>query len=106
MFRLSATMDLYTDYQLFKKHMAAGNGEMVEFEQDFTKSHAQYVIYAEHAMTIKGDIVWPAWVYDRPVAGSFLTAGMPVCTVVAEAETAEQAKYLVLERAVLMTREF
>jgi len=104
--RLSATMDLYTDYQLFKKHMAAGNGEMVEFEQDFTKSHAQYVIYAEHAMTIKGDIVWPAWVYDRPVAGSFLTAGMPVCTVVAEAETAEQAKYLVLERAVLMTREF
>ncbi len=104
--RLSATMGLYTDYQLFEKHIAAFDGNAVEFEQGDTKNHAQYVIYAECEMTIKDDITWPAWVYDRPVSGSFLVAGMPVCTVIAEAETVEHAIGLVHERAVAMTHEF
>jgi len=104
--RLSATMDLYTDMQLFEKHIAAVAGEAVEFEQDCKSSHAQQVIYAEYKVTIKDDIIWPSWVYDRPKAGSFLDEGMPVCTVVAEAETAEQAKCLLSERVVAINREF
>lgn len=104
--RLSATMDLYTDMQLFEKHIAAVAGEAVEFEQACKTSHAQQIIYAEFGMTIKDDIIWPSWVYDRPKAGSFLDEGMPVCTVVAEAEAAEQAKCLVNERAVAISREF
>jgi uncharacterized protein len=104
--RLSATMDLYTDMQLFEKHIAAVASEAVEFEQVCKRSRAQQVIYAEYKVTIKDDIIWPSWVYDRPKAGSFLDKGMPVCTVIAEAETAEQAKCLMNERAVGINREF
>ncbi len=104
--RLSATVDLYENCQLFEKHIAAVKGKAVECEQVCQKSHAQLVIYAECSVTIKDDIIWPSWIYDRPKAGSFLDEGMPVCTVVAEAETAEQAKRLVNERAVAISRDF
>lgn len=104
--RLSATIDLYVNAQLFEKHMAAVKGEVFELEQVCQKSHAQQIIYAEIGVTIKANIIWPSWVYDRPKPGSFLAKGMPVCTVTAEAETADLAKCLVNERAVAISRDF
>jgi uncharacterized protein len=104
--RLSATMDLYADYQLFEKHIAALSGKAIVLNHTCNKSCAHQVIYAEHAVSIKDDIIWPEWVYDRPRSGGALDEGMPVCTVVAEAETTECAKRLVNERAITISREF
>ncbi len=104
--RLSATMALYEDCQLFEQHMAAVAGEVVVVNQACKRSHAEQIIYAERAVVIKDDIIWPRWVYDRPKLGGFFDEGVPVCTVVAEAETAEQAQCLVNERAIAINRDF
>ena len=104
--RLSATMSLYEGCQLFEQHMAAVAGEVVVVNQGCKRSHAEQIIYAERAVVIKGDIIWPKWINDRPKAGSLIEEGMPVCTVVAEAETAEHVKRLVNERAVEISRDF
>lgn len=104
--RLSATMDLYADYGLFEKHVAAVAGDTMRSDSACKKNHAHQVVYAKSAMIIKDELIWPSWVYDRPRAGSFLEEGVPVCTVVAEAETVAQAKSLVNERAIAISRDF
>ncbi len=103
--RLSATMALYAKSRLFERHVASVNGRAVMINADNKTKQAYQVVYAEDEVTIKGDIIWPEWVYDRPAIGSLLEKGSPVCTVVAEAKTAEQAKSLVNERVVAMSRE-
>jgi predicted ATP-grasp superfamily ATP-dependent carboligase len=43
-------------------------------------------------------LVWPDWCKDRQRSGTYLRAGDPVCTILAEAETAAAARALVAER--------
>jgi predicted ATP-grasp superfamily ATP-dependent carboligase len=62
-------------------------------------SKAHQVVYAEHSLSVKDDIIWPEWVCDVPKLGSRFSVGMPICTVIAEAETASLAKVMVNERA-------
>ena len=53
-------------------------------------------------MEVKDGIIWPEWVCDVPVSGSGFSVGMPVCTVIAEAETASLAKIIVNERTLVL----
>jgi len=46
------------------------------------------------------------WVMDIPEPASKISAGMPVCTVKASANSIEQAKSLVQARAIEMQRVF
>lgn len=117
--RLSATMDLYlsnhlgdhpgdcySEGLLMEKHIAAsqhkryGNG--IKLNDIAQTSRAHQVVYAEHAMEVKDGIIWPEWVCDVPVSGSGFSVGMPVCTVIAEAETASLAKIMVNERTLVL----
>ena len=113
--RLSATMDLYlgdhpgdcySDGLLMGKHIAASQYKRYEYGiklKDITQtSRAHQVLYAEHAMGLKDGIIWPEWVCDVPVPGSGFSVGMPVCTVIAEAETASLAKVIVNERTLAL----
>lgn len=104
--RLSATMGLYANNQLFEQHLAAVEGKAIEYGQVYKKSRAFQIIYAECAVAIQADTVWPDWVADRSRSGSLIETGMPICTVIAQAETADQAIMLVNERAATIRRQF
>ncbi len=104
--RLSATMGLYANDKLFEKHIAAVEGKAIEYEQVSKKSHAYQIIYAECAVALQDDIMWPDWVLDRSRPGSLIEMGMPICTVIAQGETAQQATMLVNERAAAIRRQF
>ncbi|MET0081171.1 MAG: hypothetical protein ABW119_22180 [Candidatus Thiodiazotropha lotti] len=39
-------------------------------------------------------INWPDWAKDRPAAGARIVAGQPLCSLLAEAESAEQVEDL------------
>jgi uncharacterized protein len=104
--RLSATMGLYANNRLFEKHIAAVEGKAIEYGQACEKSCAFQIIYAECAVAIQDDIMWPDWVVDRSRSGSLIETGMPICTVIAQAETADRATMLVNERAAAIRRQF
>ena len=108
--RLSATMDLYKKAGLMEKHVAACqqtlSSSRMEVVCDTQTSQAHQIIYATHPLKLKNDIIWPDWVRDVPNAGEYFYEGMPVCTVIAEAETAILAKALVADRASILKRKF
>lgn len=100
--RLSATFHLYEN--LFSLHMQGCAGSVAAFLPLCKSSRAQFILYADDAIEVLSDFVWPDWVTDIPVVASKassvkITQNEPVCTVFAEAETAEAAHALVLKRA-------
>ena len=99
--RLSATLDLYenTDGDLFSAHIAACLGSAVELPVLSQSSNAHHVIYANEGCVVPVNMGWPDYVLDRPVAGSIIEAGQPLCTVFARAENAEAAQQVVAEYA-------
>jgi uncharacterized protein len=103
--RLSASIDLYkpVEESLFTAHVAACKGESVkQFVASAGGAKAHQIIYAKKDLIINDDQHWPDWVCDIPHPNQYITAGMPICTVIAEADMAEQAKQLVKERAVFI----
>lgn len=108
--RLSASMDLYRKDSLMEKHIAASLMTLESSEMTFVDneeiSFAHQIVYATHPLKLKNDIIWPEWVRDIPMPGSEFYEGMPVCTVISEAENAAQAKALVIDRASTLKRKF
>jgi predicted ATP-grasp superfamily ATP-dependent carboligase len=107
--RLSATVDLYahTQQNLFKRHVQAclpryGSDRAIQGENEsqvLCKAHA--IVYVDTDTEIMTSIVWPDWVVDNPVQsarGLKITAGEPVCTVIACAASASAAKELAQAR--------
>jgi len=103
--RLSATMDLYQHLPLMALHIASQHSSEVHVDHVNKDSTAHQVLYAECALTVKDGVIWPDWVYDIPQSNSRFSVGMPICTVMAEAETALYAKQLVNERAATIRRQ-
>jgi predicted ATP-grasp superfamily ATP-dependent carboligase len=102
--RLSASIDLYKPVEgnLFAAHASACKGEYVtHFEMD-GGAKAHQIIYAEDDLMVDFNQQWPEWVCDIPQPNQLIYAGMPICTVIAEAEKPERAKQLVKERAVFI----
>jgi uncharacterized protein len=100
--RLSATFHLYEN--LFSLHMQGCAGSVTAFLPLSKSSRAQFILYADDALEISNDFVWPDWVADIPAIANQassvkITQNEPVCTVFAEAEKADMAYALVLERA-------
>ncbi|HAF01681.1 MAG TPA: hypothetical protein DCO68_03530 [Methylophilaceae bacterium] len=99
--RLSASVDLYTPVvgNLFAAHVAASKKETVGDLVISTTAKAHHVHYAQHEMLITESFNWPHWVCDIPEVGQRIEKNRPLCTVIAQAETATQAKQLVQNRA-------
>ena len=102
--RLSATLGLYKAKRgnLFAAHVAAF---MAQFKNKNAtsclnnhwpilekKSRAMQIVYANHTAKVPLQMDWPEWVTDVPQPDSVIVAGMPICTVMAEAHTAKLAK--------------
>ena len=99
--RLSATFALYENAfgDLFKAHLAACSGDEVKIPRLSPKSHACQIIYANKGCIVPVNMGWPDFVLDRPVAGSIIEEGQPLCSVFARAEYADDARKLVAEYA-------
>jgi predicted ATP-grasp superfamily ATP-dependent carboligase len=104
--RPGATLDIFepADTSLFALHMAAISGALPESAPRLSGAAAAATVYAPHHIPSVPAIDWPHWAADRQNAGTSVSAGEPICTVVAHARDAVAAKALVEERvaAILM----
>lgn len=85
--RPSATMALYDgDFSrgLLAEHIRACRAEIPETAETGDVVRAFKVFFAARELEISGDMAWPDWCTDRPVPGTLIGAGQPVCTVCAE----------------------
>ncbi len=99
--RLSATFQLYEN--LFPLHLQSCTDRRVENLEENELSRGQMILYANGTLEIPGDFIWPDWVADIPaiISGDSsikIAEDEPVCTVFAEAESADSAHALLLLR--------
>ena len=100
--RPGATIDIFEPPgrdSLFALHVDACRGRLPDRAPVLDGAAASMVVYAPADIPQLPSFDWPDWSADRPIAGSFISAQSPLCTVLARAATAEQAQELVEERA-------
>lgn len=98
--RLSSTLDLYQSpsSNLFNLHRQAIAGDLSQFPVIPQTAKARNVLYATQDLTIPEGFAWPEWTADIPMPLSCIPHEQPICTVLAEAKTANEARDLVLVR--------
>jgi uncharacterized protein len=98
--RLSSTLDLYQSEEsnLFALHVQAVDEDLSRFPLIPARSKARNVLYAEQDLLISESVVWPEWVADIPMPQTAIIKHQPICTVLADANTADEAKALVVKR--------
>ncbi len=99
--RLSATFELYEN--LFPSHIQGCAGNLRQFESTTNLSKAQLILYAVEAVNIPANFSWPSWAADIPAlelgeSSVRIVKNMPICSVFAQAESAETALALVQQR--------
>jgi predicted ATP-grasp superfamily ATP-dependent carboligase len=99
--RPGASFDLFepANDSLFALHVAACRGKLPAHPPVLDGAGAGAVVYSERDIAMMPVLDWPDWTADRPVAGSSVEAGAPLCSVFASAPNAEQARTLVERRA-------
>lgn len=105
--RPGATVDIFEPPggSLFAMHVAACRGALPETPPVYDGARAGAIVYADQAIAAVPEMDWPDWTADRPVAGSAVAAGGPLCTVFAGAPTAEAAQAQVERRAAAIMAE-
>lgn len=111
--RLSATIDLYGSYgcNLIDRHVNVclkradlnTTGLCDAHVEASVKAHA--IVYALQPIEIDGAFEWPDWAVDTPWQPDGLiniAAGEPICTVIAVADSAENAKRIAKTRVELI----
>jgi uncharacterized protein len=98
--RPGATLDLFEppDGSLFALHMAACSGTLAASVHNPDGAKATAIVYAEHDIPAVPKLDWPSWTADRPVAGSAIKVGEPLCTVYADGSSAMGARTLAAKR--------
>jgi predicted ATP-grasp superfamily ATP-dependent carboligase len=99
--RPGATLDIFepAETSLFALHIAAIGGSLPERVPTLSGAAAAATVYAPHDIPAVPVLDWPYWAADRQSAGTSVSAGEPICTVLAHARDANAAKALVQERA-------
>jgi predicted ATP-grasp superfamily ATP-dependent carboligase len=99
--RPGATLDIFEspDTPLFALHIAACHGRLPSAPPILGSAAASAIVYAAHDIAAVPALRWPEWTADRPAAGSPILADQPICTVLAGAPTAGEAKLLAQHRA-------
>ena len=100
--RPGATLDIFDDGRLFELHVAACRGRLPARKPALTGAAATAVVYARREVASVPDFDWPDWTADRQLPGTSVGAGAPLCTVLARADGAAEARRLVDERAAMV----
>lgn len=105
--RLSASFALYdaatSGARLFEAHLEGCRG-LIAMQFQPEKAQAHLIYYSDKDSIIPPDMQWPAWVADVPAAGVHIGSGEPLCSIMAVAETAGEAKMLAWQRADMLTQ--
>jgi predicted ATP-grasp superfamily ATP-dependent carboligase len=91
--RPTATLELFGDaIELFERHLRLCRGEALLYSNPQRRaSRAHGVVYATRRWQVPF-ITWPTWIADRPMQGSVVRPGMPLCTVLAAGCTPQIAR--------------
>ncbi len=104
--RPSATLDLYESQcprGWMRGHVRASLGDLRWALRDRRVPgrqpiRGQRVVYAPESLAISPRLSWPSWCHDRPVGGSRIAPGSPLCTLSASGPDAAQTERLLIER--------
>lgn len=102
--RPGATLDIFepADKSLFALHVDAIRGNLPERAPVLSGAAASATVYAALDIPSMPAIEWPEWAADRQNAGTSVSSGEPVCTVIAHANDPAAAKALAEQRATAM----
>jgi predicted ATP-grasp superfamily ATP-dependent carboligase len=105
--RPGATLDIFrtANGSLLPLHIEACRGRLPGAPPAYNTAAAAMVVYARRDILELPVLAWPDWTADRQRPGP-VSAGAPLCTVLAEAGTATAARRLVEERRDLMLDAF
>jgi predicted ATP-grasp superfamily ATP-dependent carboligase len=99
--RPGATLDIFdTEAKpLLRLHLEAVlNNRLPTVPLAIPAASAVAIVYATEPITVPKPMVWQDWTADRPVGGERIDKNRPICTVLARAETGQEAKQLVMNR--------
>ena len=100
--RPGGSLDAYRaalDLDLFAAHVAAGRDGALPPAAGSPRHAGTLVVFSDRAVEVPTELAWPAWVSDRPPAGTRILAGGPICTVRAQGSTATEVLDLVATRS-------
>jgi predicted ATP-grasp superfamily ATP-dependent carboligase len=100
--RPSATMALYDpDFRrgLLASHILAAQHGYLDEAPATGMARAFRVMFAKHRTPVTHRTDWPAWVADRPPAGTVVEAGQPLCTIQAESRSRNAVLTLIKQRS-------
>ena len=98
--RPGATLDIFepNDELLFAMHISACQGALPATRPSYQQARAAVIVYAGRDIAAFPAFDWPDWAVDRPVVGTSVDNGDPLCTVIACAATATAARQLAAQR--------
>jgi len=101
--RISASAQLYGN-ELLLLHFAAFEAAEISASNISGQPSAYQIVYATKDCRIGLGLDWPDWVADRPVAGSIVGVGQPICSIIATGKNSRQvAEQLEQRQAILQT---
>jgi predicted ATP-grasp superfamily ATP-dependent carboligase len=84
---------------LWRHHLDAVAGTLPPAAAPMRAARAALVLYAPAPIRVPAALAWPDWAADIPLPDNLITAGAPLCTVLAAAPDAAQARRLAERRA-------
>jgi predicted ATP-grasp superfamily ATP-dependent carboligase len=85
--RPGASLDAYRrtlPLDLFGAHVAGCRGESLPSAPGTQVVAGSLIVHARRSIVVPDRLAWPDWTADRSPPGTFIPAGGPVCTVLAE----------------------
>lgn len=106
--RPPATLDLLADKgAVFAAHVAAcARGALLYSRPPIRPARAHLVLYAERRWRVPRGFDWPAWTADRPLPGTVVAGGEPLCTLLAVARNRPAACATLGERYAALRARF
>ncbi len=107
--RPGATLDVFDGMTrgipLWEWHRRAVDGELPRASPTLrVGGRAAAILYAEEAIEMPPAVHWDSWVADVPAPRSAISAGAPICTILAEADDVDAAERLVRTRSATLRR--
>lgn len=103
--RMSASAHLYPDVPLIGLQLGLQAPDVCRRQAGEHKAHAEWIVYANRDWLVPTDFVFPPWVADVPGAGQCIPRCNPVCTVLADAGTHNEALALLWQRRDQLTTD-
>ena len=99
--RPGATLDIFasTSTPLLAIHLdAVRHGAVPSHVPVYDDATASAIVFAPETLTIPTEMVWPSWAADLPTIGQRIDKERPICTLLARAGSAADARRLVQTR--------